>query len=139
MSLLWLMVTIALADDVVAVPAGQTTKVTGPSVCMSETRFTRFLVAEESLPLCRERLDKITDLSIRTTEQSLAALATVDQQLLDDAALITALQADLVLVTAQRDKALERTSRLRSQRNASTGVALGFLAASVAAVALVLN
>jgi hypothetical protein len=135
MMLLLLFTSSALADDdVVAVPEGKKATVMGPAVYMNEDRFTKFLVAEQTLPLCQDQLERSTQLAIDATQQTIGVLEAVQIQLQEDEVVIEALRSDLAAVMAERDHLATGSNRLRAQRNVAVSVAGGLLAATAAAV-----
>ena len=128
--MIFLLTSLAFADDgVVAVLGGETKPITGPSVCMTEVRFTQFLKAERSLPICQTALEEAAEASIEADRRAISAYDVVSRQFAGDAKLISDLQMQVA-------KSADETVRLRNQRNTAWGIVAGLVAGGVTATVL---
>lgn len=134
-----LLVSTALAGDVVAIPDGQVVNVPGPAVAMSEERFTQFLVAEKQLPICKEALDKSVDQTLLASKRAAEAFDIAKAQFDSDEMLVAQKDAQLAEMAAKGVKLERKASRFREQRNVAVAVSAGFIAASAATALLLME
>lgn len=134
--MIYLLLASALAQDVHVVVAGKTELVSGPSVWMTEDRFTRFLMAERLLPQCETALMESTEEGIAASERAVKSFELARLQFGQDEESLAQAQRLIWTQSEQLREQQERNSRLREQRNVAWSIAGGFLAASATAIVL---
>lgn len=137
--MIYLLLASALAQDVHAVPPGRTELVSGPSVWMTEDRFTRFLTAEQVLPRCEEALHESIEEGIAASERAVKSFELAKLQFGQDEESLEQAQRLIWTQSEQLRISQEKNARLREQRNVALGISIGFLAAATTATVLSLN
>jgi len=136
---IWLLLASAFAQDVRAVPQGDSRVVHGPAVTMPEETFTEFLRAREQLPICRSALDEATKLGVAANRRAVDAYGIAREQFAADALLAADLNrqvAELAGTNVQLEMDIRRT---RNQRNVAWAVAGGMVSGAVVTTLVVLN
>jgi hypothetical protein len=135
-AVIFLLVGVALAQEIVAVPPGKCVRPDVQSYLLPETHYDNCLKAAKNVPVLEDALDECTERSKAVLEPVIEVLDVADQQFDTD----QELSAFLVKTVADLDKDLsksaKRENRLRNQRNVLLAVGGTLLVTTAVGIAL---
>lgn len=118
-----MLVALALAQEAVEVPAGETRPVEGPAVVLSPARFRRYVSDSRYLATCEEDRDRAMSVAEDVRARWLACVA-VGTEALDEGDAARAEHLELVADLGRRLERAERRGRIAGVVGVAVGVGL---------------